>query len=95
LYQLNISKLKDKHSLKEKLSGYQSAKIIKYALIEGPAFFSIVIALNTENSYFLTIAAALIGYLYFQKPTKEQIESDLELTGKMRSQFQKMDEPVD
>jgi hypothetical protein len=81
--------------LKVKLANYQTASIIKYALIEGPAFFGILLATSTGNTAYAAIAGVLIIYFILQKPSLNKIESDLKLSGEQRNQFNRYDELID
>ncbi len=94
LYKKQLNSLANKKSLKEKLAGFQSASIIKYATIEAPALLAIVAAFLNGNLFYLLISIVLLIYLFFQKPTKEKIEMELNLTGDMKSQFSKGDEII-
>jgi hypothetical protein len=74
-----LNKVDKKESLYEKLKKYRTALILKFALHEGPVLFSIVFYLLTQNQFFLGIAAILIMFFLFIRPTKEKIIQDLEL----------------
>ena len=41
IFNTNLKEVQQKPSLQEKLSGYQSARLIRLALIEGPSLFAI------------------------------------------------------
>jgi len=94
LYRLFLNPLKQKEQLKEKLAGLQSASLIQYALIEGPAFLNIIWFSQTGNLLYLTIGAVLLIYLFTLRPTKTKIETDLELKGEHKRQFKKGNEPL-
>lgn len=95
LYNNQINALSNKNSLREKLTGFQTASIMKYALIEGPALLAIVSSMNSGNLFYIIIAIALIVYFYFQKPTKEKIESNLKLNSEQKMQFNNADKAID
>lgn len=80
--------------LKSKLTGFQTASLIRYALIEGPAFLGVIAFQITENLTYLYIAAFLILFLYLLRPTKDKIERGLELKGKEKDQFNRLDQPI-
>ncbi|WP_430412559.1 hypothetical protein [Kordia sp.] len=84
-----------KTDLKSKLVGYQTATIIKLALIEGPAFFGIVLSMTTGNTAYIAIAIVLVIYFLLQKPTLTKVERDLKLRGELRNQFNRYDEVID
>ncbi|KQC29842.1 hypothetical protein [Flagellimonas eckloniae] len=80
--------------LKAKLAGFQTASLIRYAFIEGPAFLGVVAFQLTENLTYLYIAGVLILFLYLLRPTKDKIERGLELRGKEKDQFNNLDQPI-
>jgi len=90
-----LRSVSQKNGLREKLTKFQTASIIKYALLEGASLFSIVIFSNTQNLTYLIIGVVLIGYLYLQRPTKPKIESALDLKGAEKAKFDRTHEPVD
>jgi len=94
LYRLFLNPLKQKEQLGEKLAGLQSASLIQYAFIEGPAFLNIIWFSQTGNLLYLTIGAVLLIYLFILRPTKTKIENDLELEGEHKRKFHKGDEPL-
>ncbi|HTD39408.1 MAG TPA: hypothetical protein VK671_02220 [Mucilaginibacter sp.] len=69
--------LREKETLQEKLSGYQSSLITRFALIQAPSFFSIVAYILSGNVFFLFITALMSAYFIFLRPTREKIENDL------------------
>ncbi|MDC6388634.1 hypothetical protein PP182_08060 [Maribacter sp. PR1] len=75
-----LSKIRKDAKLDEKLNTYQTASIIKYALIEGPAFLAIVAYNSSGNALPLVIGICLILYLAVQRPNREKIIESLPLT---------------
>ena len=94
LYSMLLSPLKQKDNLQEKLAGLQTASLVRYALVEGPALFNIIWFGQTGNLLYLTIGGVLVIYLFILRPTKSKIESDLELKGEHQRKFNKMDEII-
>lgn len=94
LFNLFIKNLKSHETLQAKLAGYQTASLIKFALIEGPAFLNIVWFSQSGNLLYLTIGGVLILFLFMQRPKAEKIETELELNSEHKRQFQKLDEPI-
>jgi len=74
-----IKKAKMHPALPTKMVHYQSACIIKYALPEGVALFSIVASLLTMSVWFLVIAGILVLILISYHPSIEKTIKDLEL----------------
>jgi hypothetical protein len=67
-------------SLNKKLTIYQTALIIRFALAEGPALFGIVVYMITQNLFYLFLAGLIVLYFIWLSPTKEKTEQDLDLT---------------
>ena len=74
---LNSSKVKT--SLLEKLNDYRAALIIRYALLEGTTFFSLVSYLMTGDLLFLYISILIIATFIIIKPSTKNVINDLEL----------------
>lgn len=74
-----INKIQANESLDSKLQKYQSASIIKYALLEAPAIIATVGYLLTANVIFVGIALAMLLVLFLQQPNKTSIEQELEI----------------
>ena len=91
MFNLLLKNLKKLKTLKPMLMGYQKAAIVKYALIEGPAFLNIIWFSITGNFLYLTVGGTLILYLFIQRLKAEKIEKDLELNRELKTQFYKLD----
>jgi len=94
LFNKKLETVQSLTDLKSKMERYQTARLIMYALIEGPAFLSLVWFSISENAFFLLIALGLIIYFITLKPTSHSIETDLHLTPTMRQQFKNLNEPI-
>ncbi len=94
LFKKLLKALESKNGLLGKLRGYQSAVLVKYALIEGPALLAVISAFMSGNLAYLAIGALLIFYFVLQRPTMLKVGSDLKLSGELKSQFEKQDEPI-
>ncbi|AXG70384.1 hypothetical protein KORDIASMS9_02623 [Kordia sp. SMS9] len=90
-----LEKAKKTEDLKKMLPQYQTACIVKYVLIEGPAMFGIIFFMITSNAAFVAISGALIAFLMLQRPTKSKVEQELELHGELRNQFMRYDEVIE
>jgi ABC-type multidrug transport system permease subunit len=78
---------KSKKSLREKLGIYQTATLIRYATIEGPALFAIVAYIITEQFIFLLIGSALLLYFLSLRPNKSKIATELQLNREHQMEF--------
>lgn len=94
IYNKKIGELTSLESLKDKVMCYQTACIIRYALLEGSALFGIVSYMQSGNLLFLIIAGALIVYFVSLRPTKEKIEMDLNFSFEQKTTFNQMDEVI-
>lgn len=94
LYQQFLTPLKAHELLKTKLVGLQTASLIQYVLIEGPALLNIVWFEKTGNLLYLTVGGVLLIYLFMLRPTKSKIENDLELKGEHKRQFDHLDQTL-
>jgi hypothetical protein len=80
LFKQQLAKLPEKVTLKEKIAGYQTGLIIKYALTEGASLFGIVAYLLTGNLLYLIITGVNVIYFFWIRPTKDKIVDDLNLS---------------
>ena len=74
-----LSLSKSKTSLLQKLNDYRAALIIRYALLEGATFFSLVSYLMTGDQLFLYISISIIAIFIIIKPSIQNVINDLEL----------------
>ncbi|SEO03649.1 hypothetical protein SAMN05192574_10564 [Mucilaginibacter gossypiicola] len=79
LFKTMVNKIDGQSPLKTKLAAYQSALIVRFALLEGPSLFAIVSFMLTGNLIFLGISGAIIACFIYLRPTKQKIEDDLSL----------------
>ncbi len=72
LFKHFVSKIEDNLSVQQKLVSYQSASIIRWAILEGAAFLMLLI-----YPEFLLFGILLIVYLALLIPTEAKIKRDL------------------
>ncbi|PCH71250.1 MAG: hypothetical protein COC06_02370 [Bacteroidales bacterium] len=70
---------RSKETLNEKLFEYRSITIIRLALLEGVAFFSIICFLLTGDYIFLVFVGLIMVLFVINKPTKDKLVRELEL----------------
>jgi len=80
LFKGRLQAAKQKAGLAAKLQDYKAAIIMRYALLEGPGLFSIVVYFLTGDIRVLIATAAIIALMVFIKPTREKLIADLELS---------------
>ncbi|WP_282069525.1 MFS transporter [Olleya namhaensis] len=74
MFKMLVSKIDNALSLKEKIVPYQSASIVRYAIIEGAAF--LILILKPE---LIVFGLLLIVYLALLMPTEYRIKRDLQI----------------
>ncbi len=87
VYANALSKIPNDMPLEQKISNYSTANIIRYAMIEGPAFLCVAVSFMSGSLLFLIIALCILLYLYSIKPTKAKLIEDLNLNFEERKQF--------
>ncbi|HUM46467.1 MAG TPA: hypothetical protein PLD84_06050 [Chitinophagales bacterium] len=80
IYKSKLSKLRSSNDLKYKMFNYRVALIIRYAFLEGPTLFAIIVALLTGNLIFLVFAGLLLSFMIYWRPVKNRIIADLGLS---------------
>jgi hypothetical protein len=78
-FDIRLKVLRDKSNLREKLSGYQSAMIVKLAMMEGPSLLALVLFFLSGEYIFLAVAAFVVLVFLFSHPTKAKIIQQLQL----------------
>ena len=73
LFKSQLKKIDSKKKLEENLPLYQSASIIRWAILEAAAIFVLF-----SNPDFVLIGVILIVYLISLRPTEDRIKTDLE-----------------
>jgi len=67
-------------TLKEKLTDYRTACIIKWAPLEAGALISAVLFFVTGNAFFLGFATMMIVFFATQFPSRQRLINELDLT---------------
>lgn len=80
LFKQQIGSAANQTTLAGKLTRYQSASIIRFALIEGISLFSVVGFLKSGNLLFAVVFGLLILLFIANRPTKDKVETDLNLS---------------
>lgn len=79
LFKKLLSNIKTESPLKAKLLSYQSATLVRLALLEAPSLFAIVSFMLTGKMVYMGIAALIVLYFIYLRPGKQKIEDDLNL----------------
>jgi hypothetical protein len=91
IFAMELEKAKKQLTLGEKLTGYQTSNIIRYALIEGAALLSSVSTLLTLSVWFFVVTALFVIVLASFFPTMERIIRELNLSYSEQMQLQNPD----
>jgi hypothetical protein len=79
LYKTLIAKISAESSLSQKIAAHQTASIVRFALLEGPALFSVVVYMLSGNMLFLVILAVILAYFISVRPTRNKMIEDMKL----------------
>jgi len=79
LHRQLIATAVSKPTVQQKIVGYQTAMIVRLALLEGASLFGIVVYIVTTNLLYLGISGVLIAFFITLRPTRDKIETDLNL----------------
>jgi hypothetical protein len=79
IFKNRLKAISKKTSLFSKLADYRAALIIRYALLEGPGMFAIVVYLVTGNIIFILLATLIVLFFITIRPGREKVIKDLEL----------------
>ncbi|NIJ44504.1 uncharacterized protein YneF (UPF0154 family) [Wenyingzhuangia heitensis] len=72
LFRIKLQKIDNSLSFEEKLEPYQAASVMRWAILEGAAFFLIIL-----KPTFITLGIILIVYILLLRPIESKIKRDL------------------
>jgi hypothetical protein len=87
IFERNMRNAKLFTNLKPKVDTFKSAYLIRLALIEGPAFVSILAYMFTGNYYFLPATALCLSMLVLSRPTQSFVAEKLYLNDQEKEQL--------
>ncbi len=90
IFKKRLIPIKEDAELKIKMEKYREALIIRMALLEGSALFSMVAVFITNNVNYLIYACCLVVYFIYNKPTLTSAISNLELN---QMEISKLEDP--
>ncbi len=70
---------KEKADLKAKMEDYRSINVIRYAMLEGTAFFAIITFMLTGEILLIAFAGMIMVLFAINYPSKEKLVKELEL----------------
>jgi hypothetical protein len=80
IFKNKLPGIKQKGSLAERLQDYRAAVILRYALLEGPGIFSIIVYFLTGEMKVLIATVVIILLMVYSMPNREKLINDLELS---------------
>ena len=89
LFQKQLQRIDRKDNLTGKLVRYQIASLVQYALLEGPAFFALVIYYIKGNALYLVIGLSLLAYLIMLRPKIDTLIKALPLSQEEEQQLKR------
>jgi len=87
IFKQQLAKLTGKEDLRTKMAAYQTAHIIRCALLEGAGLFATVISLVTRDSMALAALVIVLGVFVLQIPSVLSLERDLNLTSAEKNEL--------
>lgn len=79
-FKKQLIKIKQNKQLKDKLTGYITALVVKYAMLEVPAITAIVAYFVSADLLFLGLAGIMIIIFLLHKPSQSKTISELSLS---------------
>jgi hypothetical protein len=79
LFQKQLQRVGPEDTLTTKLAYYQTASLVQYALLEGPALFALFIYYTNGNALYLVIGLSLLAYLIALRPNMDRLIKALPL----------------
>jgi len=79
IYNQMLSKIDAGNSLIQKISGYRTAKIVAWAMLESACFLALVASMLTSNYLYLAVFIFLFGFFFLMNPSKESLIRDMHL----------------
>jgi len=87
VFNSKLTNIKTSADIEQKLTQYRAAQIVRWALLEGPSFFSIIAYIITGDILFVLVSIAIILLFIPTFPTMNRFEKDLELTWEEKNQL--------
>jgi hypothetical protein len=78
LFQQLLQKAKSSEMQETQMKAYQSASVIKFALIEGANLFGIIAFLLTQAYWILALVGGCFVWMILQRPTPQKYAEDMQ-----------------
>lgn len=80
MFKSQLDKLHEEADVEAKITGYQTAFIIRCAFLEGAALMNIVGFMLSANAIFLALPAIAVAIMILTRPTKQSVIDALNLS---------------
>lgn len=87
IFKSTLNSINPQDALGAKITKYQTANIIRGALLEGPALIGAAVTLNTGNYYFLVFSLFMIAAMIFAFPSKQKFVETVQLSFEEKSKL--------
>lgn len=87
IFKQQLAKLTGSEELRAKMAAFQTAHIIRCALLEGAGLFATVISLVTRDSIGLAALVIVVGVFVLHIPSALSLERDLNLSPDEKNQL--------
>ena len=88
LYSKQLETIKQLNDFKQQFTSMKTLIIVRLILLEGPSVLSVVFYIITGSWMFLIITLLIILFFFYQKPNKEKIISDMDLSDELKKLLQ-------
>lgn len=79
IFKNRLKAIDRRSGLMNKLADYRAALVVRYALLEGPSLFAIIVYLITGNTIFILFSAFIVLYFLAIRPNRDKAINDLDL----------------
>jgi hypothetical protein len=79
IFKMKLNAINPASSLFDKLNEYRSACILRWAILEGPSFLSIIGYFLTGDLTFIIITSSIIAFFFMNRPNAEKACTELNL----------------
>ncbi len=82
-----LAKIQNGQPLREKMTAYQTAHIVRCAVLEGAGLFATVVCLLTREPMGFATLAVILGIFFLAVPSVASLERDLNLTSAEKNEL--------
>ncbi len=90
LFKIFLKRIPDKAPIREKLTSYQTALLVRYAILEMPTLMLLVLYFLCGNQFLILAALLAAAYFLMMKPSEIGLIEDLELNQEQQKEMYEM-----